>query len=157
MVALQKIMQFNSVIDSEAYGTKYSRMDQLKFVEDNPYKIWRDMAVFHKFYLVHSWILCSMFRTLSNIFYGACFAKITDLKTFNHYHKKLHHRCNNSSAICRRFVWVSLTTLCGCSLNGLVVLLLNDVGKDGWSFLYSNLLNAQEILKDLWIFKIFKS
>ena len=54
------------------YGTKYSKMDQVKFMEDRLYKIWRDMvylsrpcissiflkAVFHKFDLVHSWILC---------------------------------------------------------------------------------------------------
>ena len=45
------------------YGSRYSRMDQLKFVEDSHEKIWKDhttsnflKAVFHKFYLVHSWI-----------------------------------------------------------------------------------------------------
>ena len=52
------------------YGTKYSRMEQVKFAEDSLWKVWRDMdclsspypfkflkAVWHKFYLVHSWIL----------------------------------------------------------------------------------------------------
>ena len=49
-------------------------MDQVKFVEDNPLKIWSGVvclssgllniicnflkAAFHKFYFVHSWILC---------------------------------------------------------------------------------------------------
>ena len=33
---------------SVLYGTKYSRMVQIKFLK----------AVFHKFYLVHSWVLC---------------------------------------------------------------------------------------------------
>ena len=32
-------------------GSRYSRMDQVKFVEDGLFK-----AVFHKFYVVHSWI-----------------------------------------------------------------------------------------------------
>ena len=55
------------------YGAKYSGIDQLKFMEDSLQKIWSDMvclsrpdhitskflkAVFHKFHLVHSWILC---------------------------------------------------------------------------------------------------
>ena len=47
-------------------GSRYSRMDQVKFVEDSLQKISSDMAwadhitsdflkaVFHKFYLVHS-------------------------------------------------------------------------------------------------------
>ena len=39
-------------------GTKYSRMDEVKFVEDSlfPSSFLKD--VFHKFYLVHSWIIC---------------------------------------------------------------------------------------------------
>ena len=50
-------------------GTRYSRMNQEKLVEDSLYKIWKDMVclsapyyvkflkgVFHKFYLAHSWI-----------------------------------------------------------------------------------------------------
>ena len=43
-------------------GAKFSRMDQVKFVEDNlkadhnpPYF---SKAVSHKFYLAHSWMLC---------------------------------------------------------------------------------------------------
>ena len=60
-----------------SYETKYSRVDQVKFVEDSFKKIWRDMvclsrpypfhipsnflkAVFQKLYLVHSWILYSI-------------------------------------------------------------------------------------------------
>ena len=43
------------------YGSRYSRIDQIKFVEDSLLKIWSHMtnflkAVFHKFYLVRSWI-----------------------------------------------------------------------------------------------------
>ena len=34
------------------YGTKYSRMDQVKFLK----------AVFHKFHLVHSWIPCPIWH-----------------------------------------------------------------------------------------------
>ena len=34
-------------------GTKYSRMDQVKFLEDSLYQ-----AANSKFHLVHSWILC---------------------------------------------------------------------------------------------------
>ena len=42
------------------HGSMYSRMDQVKFVEDS---LWKNSkgplnAVFHKCYLVHSWILC---------------------------------------------------------------------------------------------------
>ena len=50
-------------------GTRYSRIDQEKLVENSLYKIWKDMVclstpytsnvlkgVFHKFYLAHSWI-----------------------------------------------------------------------------------------------------
>ena len=53
------------------YGTKYLRMDQVQFVEDSLYKIEGDgllkadhtpsnflKAVYHKFYLVHSWMFC---------------------------------------------------------------------------------------------------
>ena len=29
---------------SRTYGTKYSRMDQVKFVEDSLYKIWSDVV-----------------------------------------------------------------------------------------------------------------
>ena len=52
------------------YGVKYSRMDQLKFVEDSLWNLkWYGLlrlifwsadilkAVFQKFYLIHSWIL----------------------------------------------------------------------------------------------------
>ena len=35
-----------------SFGSKYSRMDQVKFVKGSLKKIW----IFHKFYLVHSWI-----------------------------------------------------------------------------------------------------
>ena len=51
-------------------GTRYSRMNQEKLVEDSLYKIWKDVVclsapyyvkflkgVFHQFYLAHSWIL----------------------------------------------------------------------------------------------------
>ena len=50
------------------YGTKYSRMYRVKLVEDSLWKllIWFAdhitsyflKAIFHRFYLVHSWILC---------------------------------------------------------------------------------------------------
>ena len=53
------------------------RMDQMKFVEDSLQRFWSDMvslstsnflkAVFHKFYLVHSWIL-----TLSYMHHWYC-------------------------------------------------------------------------------------
>ena len=51
------------------YGAKYSRMDQVKFVEDNLYMVSEvdDIIsnflriVFHKFYLVHSWIFCPIY------------------------------------------------------------------------------------------------
>ena len=52
-------------------GTNYSRVDKIIICGKQPLKIWRDMVclsrpypfkffktVFHKFYLVHSWILC---------------------------------------------------------------------------------------------------
>ena len=46
------------------YGTKYSRMDQVKFCGRQPLKnlnyhiTWNFLkAVFHKFHLVHSWII----------------------------------------------------------------------------------------------------
>ena len=51
----------------KTYGTKYSSMDQVKFVKDSLEKLWSDMVclsrpynfkflkvVFHKFHLVHS-------------------------------------------------------------------------------------------------------
>ena len=45
-------------------GTRYSRMDEVKFVEDHITSYFLNTA-FHKFYLVHSWILwleqCSSF------------------------------------------------------------------------------------------------
>ena len=57
-------------------------MDQVKFVEDSLQKIWSDMvclsdmvyhitsnflkAVFHKFYMVHSWILCPIYNSPMN-------------------------------------------------------------------------------------------
>ena len=66
-----KIFQLMSVKWSPAkvllgftYGAEYSRISQVKFVQDSLQKIWGDItsdflkAVFHKFYLVHSWILC---------------------------------------------------------------------------------------------------
>ena len=55
------------LFNESVFGIKYSRMDQVKFVEDSLYKIWMGMvcfrqrvskAVFQKFYLVHFWILC---------------------------------------------------------------------------------------------------
>ena len=40
-------------------GSRYSRMDQVKFLENSFKKSPQVFkAVFHKFYLVHSWILC---------------------------------------------------------------------------------------------------
>ena len=58
------------------YGTKYSGMDQVKFVGDsfeNVEGVWSTLsrsysfnffikAVFHTFYLVHSWILCPIYN-----------------------------------------------------------------------------------------------
>ena len=44
----------------KTYGTKYSKVDQVNFMEDSLLKIWRDMvwkAVLLKIYLNHSWIL----------------------------------------------------------------------------------------------------
>ena len=59
------------------YGTKYSRMDQVKFVKDRK-ETFEDITsnpVFHKFYLVHSWIIwlispfnCLFFLVRHNIF-----------------------------------------------------------------------------------------
>ena len=52
----------------EVHGAKYSRMDQVKFMKDSRWKIWIWItsnflkAVFHKFYLIHSWILCPIYR-----------------------------------------------------------------------------------------------
>ena len=34
-----------SIITAVTYGTKYSRVDQVKFVEDSLQKIWRDMVL----------------------------------------------------------------------------------------------------------------
>ena len=64
------------------YGSRCSRMDQVKFMEDSLQKIWSDMVcleisdmvlnlvlnkvVFHKFYLVHSWIPWPISRVTSS-------------------------------------------------------------------------------------------
>ena len=61
-------------------------MDQVKFVEDNLQKIWSDMspwadhitsnflkAVFHKFYLVYSWIPWSMWTQIIGLQYKRSF------------------------------------------------------------------------------------
>ena len=40
------------------YGTKYSEMDQVKFVEDSLEVIW---SALHKFFLVNSWVLCPIY------------------------------------------------------------------------------------------------
>ena len=50
------------------YRSKYSRMDQVKFL----------MAVFHKFYLVHSWILCP----ICNIVYTCTVKKTIDTNIY---------------------------------------------------------------------------
>ena len=50
------------------YGPKYSRMDQVKFMNLKGYGLFKQTislqkilkAVFHKFYLVRSWICCSI-------------------------------------------------------------------------------------------------
>ena len=61
---------------SKKHGTKYSRMDHVKFVEDSLSKIWRGLpwadhtppkflkADFNKFYLAHSWLLCPICHTI---------------------------------------------------------------------------------------------
>ena len=58
----------NSFLQLVTYETKYSRMDQLKFLEDSlwksrPYPFKFLKAVFHRFYYVHSWILCHIFES----------------------------------------------------------------------------------------------
>ena len=68
---------------SVSSGAKYSRMDQVKFVKYSLWKIWRNLvylskpyhfkflkALFHRFYLVHSWILCPI--------WSPCFFFITE-------------------------------------------------------------------------------
>ena len=56
------------------YGAKYSSMDQVNFVKDNLQKILKDIysnflkAVFHKFDLVHSWILYMLFKIDNRFF-----------------------------------------------------------------------------------------
>ena len=68
------------------FGTKHSRVDQVKFVEDSFYKIWRDMvfdilkAVFHKFYLVHRSL--EMRSSLLGVDYKQTFLLETKLKTW---------------------------------------------------------------------------
>ena len=74
-----------SSIATFSYGSRYSRMDQVKFVEESLQKIWSDMvcyglsaqadhiilnflkAVFHKFYLVYSWIPWPTYLTILSI------------------------------------------------------------------------------------------
>ena len=53
-------------------GTKYSRMDQVKFVKDSvlknrpyPFKFFK--SCLPQFYLAHSWILCSKCSNRSEI------------------------------------------------------------------------------------------
>ena len=43
------------------YETKYSRVDQIKIVEDSDIPSILLKAVLDKFYLVHSWIFCPIF------------------------------------------------------------------------------------------------
>ena len=80
------------------FGTKYSGMDQVKFVEDSLWKIWRGMvwlkqtippsnfrkAVFHKCYLVHYWIIwlicCWVFVSICCTL---CFKMAEGASTFN--------------------------------------------------------------------------
>ena len=45
------------------FGVKYSRMDQVNFVED------RIVKVFHVFYLHHSWMLCSIYSNSISIYH----------------------------------------------------------------------------------------
>ena len=53
-------------------------MDQMKFVENSLSKIWRNIPssflkeIFHKFYLVHSWMLCHMSSWRTGAFYVFC-------------------------------------------------------------------------------------
>ena len=76
-----------SSIATFSYGSRYSRMDQVKFVEESLQKIWSDMvcyglsaqadhiilnflkAVFHKFYLVYSWIPWPTYLSILSISY----------------------------------------------------------------------------------------
>ena len=63
-----KIMGHTLKIGKNTSGDKYSIMDQEKFAEDGLQKVWSVAdhitsnflkAVFRKFYLVYSWILCA--------------------------------------------------------------------------------------------------
>ena len=57
-------------------GTKYSRMDQVKFVEDNLWKIWRDMVRLSRPYpfkffkgCFQQILLVPLLNTLSKMFF----------------------------------------------------------------------------------------
>ena len=61
------------------YGTKYSRMDQVKFVEDSLWKIWNDMVCWDRPYLFQFFKSClpqtsfgPFLNTLSHIKYLLC-------------------------------------------------------------------------------------
>ena len=60
ILAIAKLFALHTNTIRDTYGTKYSRMDQVKFVEDSLSNFLK--AFFRKFYLVHSWIFCPVHR-----------------------------------------------------------------------------------------------
>ena len=67
------VLTVNTLLTKESFGTKCSRTDQVKFVKTAFKKIEADhtpsnflKAVFRKFFLVHSWILCCIYCRSKN-------------------------------------------------------------------------------------------
>ena len=67
---------------SKSFGViieaNYSRMDQVKIMEDSIEKIFKK-AVFNKFYLVHPWILCPNYTFL--VLRHICFLRVGGWRT----------------------------------------------------------------------------
>ena len=68
---LQRVVIWIRIFGKMRNGAKYPKMGQIKIVEHSFWKIWRHViclnrpftsnllqTVFHKFHLVHSWMLC---------------------------------------------------------------------------------------------------
>ena len=50
-------------------GQSIQELDQVKFVEDNHITLNFLKAVFHKYFLVHSWIVCSIWNSKYQIIF----------------------------------------------------------------------------------------